>query len=57
MAVDTQSTLAQMDDLAVLVLFSVFESQVRERLAGEAAGSLLEGNRVSTHGAQPDKAK
>ena len=32
---DAQSTLAQMEDLAVLVLFSVFESQVRERLAAE----------------------
>jgi hypothetical protein len=28
-------TLVQMDDLAVLVLFSVFESQVRNRLATE----------------------
>jgi hypothetical protein len=39
---DTRSTLAQMDDLAVLVLFSVFESQVRERLAGELRREVLE---------------
>ena len=39
---DTQATLAQMDDLAVLVLFSVFESQVRERLAEELRREVLE---------------
>ena len=32
---DADFTLVQMDDLAVLVLFSVFESQVRDRLATE----------------------
>jgi hypothetical protein len=31
-----------MDDLAVLVLFSVFESQVRERLAAELKREVLE---------------
>jgi hypothetical protein len=32
---DAEFTLVQMDDLAVLVLFSVFEAQVRNRLATE----------------------
>jgi hypothetical protein len=39
---ETQATLAQMDDLAVLVLFSVFESRVRERLAGELRREVSE---------------
>lgn len=39
---DARSTLAQMEDLAVLVLFSVFESQVRDRLADELRTEVLE---------------
>ncbi len=31
----TQFTLEQMDDLAVIVLFSLFESQVRTQMASE----------------------
>jgi hypothetical protein len=38
----TRATLDQMDDLAVLVLFSVFESQVRERLSGELRREVSE---------------
>jgi hypothetical protein len=39
---DALATLAQIDDLAVLVLFSVFESQVREHLAGELRKEVRE---------------
>ena len=35
-------TLAEIDDLAVLVLFSVFESMVRSRLAGEIRSEVRE---------------
>jgi hypothetical protein len=39
---DARSTLDQLEDLAVLVLFSVFESQVRERLVAELREEVLE---------------
>ena len=39
---ESSTTLAQMDDLAVLVLFSVFESQVRERLVAELKKEVSE---------------
>jgi hypothetical protein len=39
---DARSTLGQMNDLAVLVLFSVFESQVRELLAAELRTEVAE---------------
>jgi hypothetical protein len=42
LAQDAQATLAQLDDLAVLVLFSVFESRVREHLAGELRNEVRE---------------
>jgi hypothetical protein len=39
---DAQSALSQIKDLAVLVLFSVFESQVRELLAAELRREVTE---------------
>jgi hypothetical protein len=39
---DTSFTLAQIDDLGVLVLFSVFESLVRDLLAAQIETEIVE---------------
>jgi hypothetical protein len=38
----SEFTLEQMDDLAVLVLFSVFESQIRDQLVSEIRSEVLQ---------------